>query len=446
MSKRAKGSIERLPSGRLRVRKPDPITGKLRACGTYDTEAEAKAALERPIELSRKGGLSLGEYWPQFLVRRRKRVRDWRNDEGRWALYVEQHDISRIPLRELKRRHIRDWLDGLHDRGLGLQTRRNSLNLVRVTLHEAVEDELLPVNPARDVRIHRSQATRSKDAWDVLDPDEQIALLNAVPEEEWHTVAAALGLAFRNTEQWRLEWKDVDIDNRVAVVRYSVKGEAPKGGKPRRIPLFGVGLEAIRVAENRRKSGCRYVFPTPRHNRRRADKSAPTRWHKWLEAAGITRSIRWYDLRHTCATSLLAGWWGPPWRLEEIQQLLGHASRTTTERYAHRLAETLMAAGRRVEFHGLGDDTSKSGASFEIRTRDLRFTNPNYFEGFSGLATQNFHERSTARESRLAAIILESTRLAHRAGRSPLAKAKLHELLWEGAGLLDGEAPRTGAA
>lgn len=215
--------------------------------------------------------------------------------------------------------------------------------------------------------------------------------------------------------------------------------EEKRKRKPRRIPLFGVGLEAIRVAEHRRKAGCRYVFPTPRDNQRRADKSAPTRWHKWLEAAGIARSVRWYDLRHTCATSLLAGWWGPAWRLEEIQQLLGHASRTTTERYAHRLAESLMAAGRRVEFHGLTDEGPKSRASSGIRTPDLRFTNPAYFEGFSGLVVENFHRRSMARESRLAAIVLEATRLAHQAGRSPLAKAKLHELLREGAGLLDGD-------
>ena len=50
--------------------------------------------------------------------------------------------------------------------------------------------------------------------------------------------------------------------------------------------------------------------------------------------AGLRR-IKWHDLRHSCASSLVAGWWGEPWSLEQIKALLGHRSITTTERYAH---------------------------------------------------------------------------------------------------------------
>jgi hypothetical protein len=31
----------------------------------------------------------------------------------------------------------------------------------------------------------------------------------------------------------------------------------------------------------------------------------------------IARTVRWHDLRHTCASSLVAGGWGPRWSLEE---------------------------------------------------------------------------------------------------------------------------------
>jgi integrase len=433
----SKGSVEQLPSGRFRARKPHPITGKLVSCGTHDTETEAAHALTLPIDVPRKG-LTLGSYWPKVLERRKKRVFDWKNDEGRWSLYVEQHQISKLPLREIKRRHLREWLDWMRDRGLASQTCKNALNLVRCALHDAVEDELIPVNPARDLRLHKSTEARSDDPWTILDPDEQYALLSAVDEDEWHTVAGMLGHGYRNSEQWRIPWDDVDIDAKLVTVRYSVGGKPPKGGRPRRLPLFGVAFEAYRIADERRKRGCKLVFPAPRTNERRADKSHPTRWAAWLERAGIKRPVRWYDLRHTCATSLLAGWWGEPWSLEEIQQLLGHASRTTTERYAHRLQETLVAAGRRVDFHALDDDGAKSGAGFGIRTRDLRFTNPQHLEGFSALAVVDFHNRSTARDSRLAAVVLDATREAFRMGRSPLAKARVHELLREGADLVQG--------
>ena len=56
---------------------------------------------------------------------------------------------------------------------------------------------------------------------------------------------------------------------------------------------------------------------------------------------GITRRVRWHDLRHTCASSLIAGWWGRRWSLEEVKGLLGHSSVKITERYAH-LADSVL--------------------------------------------------------------------------------------------------------
>jgi integrase len=59
--------------------------------------------------------------------------------------------------------------------------------------------------------------------------------------------------------------------------------------------------------------------------------------------AGITRRVRFHDLRHTCASSLVAGWWGRAWRLEEVKAILGHGSVTMTERYAH-LAQSVVVS------------------------------------------------------------------------------------------------------
>ena len=50
-----------------------------------------------------------------------------------------------------------------------------------------------------------------------------------------------------------------------------------------------------------------------------------------LKRAGLT-SIRWHDLRHTCATLLLARNVNP----KPVQRLLGQASITMTlDRYSH---------------------------------------------------------------------------------------------------------------
>jgi integrase len=53
---------------------------------------------------------------------------------------------------------------------------------------------------------------------------------------------------------------------------------------------------------------------------------------KWRSAAAIRSEVRFHDLRHKCASHLIMGTCGSAWRLEEVQVVLGHASRTTTER------------------------------------------------------------------------------------------------------------------
>jgi len=86
----------------------------------------------------------------------------------------------------------------------------------------------------------------------------------------------------------------------------------------------------------------RLAFPTPRGCRR--DRGKVYGFHKLRANAGITRRVRWHDLRHTCASSLVAGWWGRAWRLEEIREVLGHSSIEVTQRYAHLASSVVQEA------------------------------------------------------------------------------------------------------
>jgi len=416
------GALEELPSGRWRARKKDPLTKRYVPLGTFPTKEEAELALTRP--LPKKGGLSLSEFGTAFLTRRRLKVSDWSNDENRWKLYIDGSALGPAPLRDLRRVHVLDWLEWLETSlALDHQTRKNALSLLRVSLTEALDRELVTENVASTVRVGRRKEAQEEESWTILYPDEQLSLLNAVPVEEWHTAAFALGCGARNSEQWRLLLSDVDLDRREVIFRKT------KNKKIRRVPLFGVGFEAAREAVDRQKRKCLLAFPSPRTNEARWHDSHPSGWSRWLKAAGIKRPVRWYDLRHTCATSLLAGWWGRKWSLDEVCQMLGHSSVKVTERYAHFLAETLKKAGAGTGFHGEVTESRNSRADFEIRTRDLRFTNPRNLQGFSGLAVEEFHKRSTGESSEQAANVLEATRLAYRMGTDRLARARVLELV-----------------
>jgi hypothetical protein len=55
-----------------------------------------------------------------------------------------------------------------------------------------------------------------------------------------------------------------------------------------------------------------------------------------LRLCGIERNVRWHDMRHTCASSLIQGLWGgAPQRLEVVGKMLNHSTIASTQRYAH---------------------------------------------------------------------------------------------------------------
>jgi integrase len=320
------------------------IDGALRTLKSKITLAEAEAVAAafgsiRELEQLRQG-ITLSQFGLAFLDRReRAGVRGMRQDRQRWRTHIDQDPLGALPVTELGRRDVVEWLDRRVK--LAPQTQRNALNLLRVALQEAVDRELLSSNPARDVKVKRARDATTKDELEgVLTPEEQQALVAAVPDGIYRSlVVFALCTGIRQSEQRWLEWEDVGAES--IMVRRSVGGKPTKGGKPREVHL----LPAARAALASLRRSSRLVFPATRGGRRQYSKIVPwPLWKRWLAAAGIQHHVRWHDLRHTCATSLLAGWWGHRWSLDEVCSMLGHSSVQVTERYARKLKETQRLA------------------------------------------------------------------------------------------------------
>jgi len=170
-------------------------------------------------------------------------------------------------------------------------------------------------------------------------------------------------------------------------VRFGSKGKPPKNGRPRKVPLFGMSLEAarewLRVLPTYAPVNPEgLIFPTPEKAKRKTSGGrghvggarrqigkTPRAW-SIVKAAFGERKVWWHLLRHTAATSLLCGWWGRRWSLEEVAKLLGHSSVKVTERYAHLLDSEL--AGIAAESHAWwltkrsgGGSGGSSGSSSE---------------------------------------------------------------------------------
>jgi len=154
-----------------------------------------------------------------------------------------------------------------------------------------------------------------------------------------------------------LRWEDVDLEagklqvwRTLSEARSGRIFEAPKGGKGRWIRLTRKATEALRAhrraqLEERMKLAGLWqdqdlVFPsqvgTPLSAR-----NLQCHFKSMLERAGLSKSFRFHDLRHTCATLLLRQGVNPKF----VQELLGHADISLTLNvYSHVLPDMGDAA------------------------------------------------------------------------------------------------------
>ena len=118
--------------------------------------------------------------------------------------------------------------------------------------------------------------------------------------------------------------------------------EPPKNGKGRNVKLSMRAVAALRrhkVAQNaeRLRVGTLWqdsglVFPSQRGTTMCAKNLTARSFKPLLQCAGLPRSVRLHDLRHTCATILLKAGQHPKF----VQELLGHANISITlDTYSH---------------------------------------------------------------------------------------------------------------
>ena len=113
-----------------------------------------------------------------------------------------------------------------------------------------------------------------------------------------------------------------------------------KGGKERVVPLVAKAEEALRKYLDRRPGllpRCEALFLNRRGGRLTA-RSVARHLARYAVIAGARRHVHPHALRHSFATHLLD--MGAD--LRGIQELLGHASLSTTQRYTHVSSERLL--------------------------------------------------------------------------------------------------------
>lgn len=138
----------------------------------------------------------------------------------------------------------------------------------------------------------------------------------------------------RVSELTGLKFKDVDIKQ--ATLR--VLG---KGRKTRIVPIGEPALEAVKVYVELERGGAEgdeYLLKGRAKDNALSVRTVQRIIKKYTSASGISKAPTPHSLRHSFATHLLEG--GVDLRV--IQELLGHASLSTTQRYTSVSMERLM--------------------------------------------------------------------------------------------------------
>jgi integrase/recombinase XerC len=230
------------------------------------------------------------------------------------------------------------------------------LSTLRSFYRYLIREGLAPGNPARPVQSPR----RPKRLPSVL-PEEEVAALVETPAALSAPLAlrdAAFlellyGAGLRVSELTGLALGDVDLaEGLVRVLGKRSKERVVPFGKAAAAALRRY-LEEARPAlalgpEAGRPGAGQAVFLNHRGGRLTA-RSVARRIERWVVAAGLPRHVHPHVLRHSFATHLL----GNGADLRGIQELLGHASLSTTQRYTHldwqRLAEAYDKAHPRAK-------------------------------------------------------------------------------------------------
>lgn len=252
--------------------------------------------------------------------------------------------LGHLQLAKLTSNHIVALLEKEEAEGKSPRTRAYLRSILRQALDPAVEDGIIPRNVALKTpkpRVERHEIT-------VLTEAEAAQLLEAAAGdrlEALYSVALAIGL--RQGEALGLRWDDIDLDAgelrvRTSLQRIDHKLELvrPKTDKSRRTLSLPASIVLVlrqhhlRQLEERMAAPVWHeqdlVFCTPKGTPLERS-NINKRFAKMLEKAGLPK-MRFHDLRHSCASLLLAQ--GVP--LKVVQELLGHSSITITgDVYAH---------------------------------------------------------------------------------------------------------------
>lgn len=298
------------------------------------------------------------ENWLEDSVKPSVRPNTYASYSQLARLYILPY-MGRISLEKLSPQQLQFFLNKRVADGLSPRTVQYTHAVLRRALGQATKWGLVPRNVALLVDLPRMSAREIEP----LSPEQIKIFLNEIRGDRLEPLyLVAMGVGLRKGELLGLRWEDVDLvaetlNIRVALQRIEGSPQLVdlKTRRSRRtivlpqLVVKSLGSRRVRQIEERLAAGDGWqesglVFTTaigtpldPRNLTRH--------FHQTLEKSGLPRQ-RFYDLRHTCASLMLAQGIQP----RVLMEILGHSQISLTmNTYAHVMPQLEREAAEKMD-------------------------------------------------------------------------------------------------
>jgi integrase/recombinase XerC len=267
-------------------------------------------------------------------------LRNYGSDLEQFANYFEPPGATVSPeIEDVDMPLLREWLGGLYDQQLTSVSVRRKLAAVRAMYKFLLREGIVQTNPAAGLRTPRIGQRLPE----VMSEEKTNRLIDAVEQKEpvekpsWERDLALLeflyGCGIRVSELVGINLEDLDFSQGWLRVR-------GKGNKEREVP---VGERAVAAAKRylEKRAGTpdeRALFLNSRGTRL-SDRQVRRLVKFYALAATGDSTVHPHSFRHAYATHLLSD--GAD--LRAIQELLGHARLSTTQKYTQVSLKDLQA-------------------------------------------------------------------------------------------------------
>ena len=339
----------RIPIGKKPDGKPNYIVQ------TFDKKGDA-VKLKNKILRERDQGtavvpekITIDEYLDRWMAATKKGSVKANTFES-YAYMLDQYVRPYLGSRRLDRLtalEVQHLMTQLGEKGIGPRTIRYAYGLIKDALGQAVRWGMIARNVAENVDPPR-QVRKEMQALDEAQVGEFLKAIAGAKHEILFKFMLYTGV--RPSEAFGLKWSDVDLDNGMVKIQRALTriktdwmlGPTKTSASRRSIPI-ALWLVAMLRRHQRLQAEARmkiadvwqdhgFIFCDEIGGPLRGQNIRRRHLRTALKRAGLPVTLRLYDLRHSCATLMLAQGLNPKIAAER----LGHASvRLTLDTYSH---------------------------------------------------------------------------------------------------------------